>query len=148
MRFNSQYPLLLACVKAVCFVWAERRDLDPSAAPPGSLFFLQAVSFCCMTESIQIEGFERRAAGKKNRSDCCSRGISGGCLCSCFRLSFHVAIGATWKVDVHDGPRHVRLTLCDFFSSLFPSCHRYIHDCLNEFVLRYSCDNFALVAVA
>jgi hypothetical protein len=44
MRFNSQYPIFLACVKAVGFVWAEAREKEPTVAAPPSLFFLQAVT--------------------------------------------------------------------------------------------------------
>jgi hypothetical protein len=47
IRFNSQYPLLLAAVKAVSYMWAKARESVPEAAAPPSLYFLEAVLFCC-----------------------------------------------------------------------------------------------------
>jgi hypothetical protein len=53
MRFTSQYPLLLAAVKAVSYVWAQKRVVDAASPAPASLYFLEAVGFrMCASEKL------------------------------------------------------------------------------------------------
>lgn len=81
MRFNSQYPIILACVKAVCFVWAQAREAEPTATPPSSLFFLQAVRTHSFVQPLKFNtGAKRYTTRTKNRNYREPRRIARGTL--------------------------------------------------------------------